>query len=166
MKGLLAASAIAISVLVTPAGATTLAVWEGFVYVKTATSACTDQTGPGGGFNTGFFASALHAVFKPAGVVDNGPDSKLLLITNRSALHHIWAGKPFGVGNIPGTGFGGTANIFTWNSKFTSATISPPAPTASTQTVVLNAKIATFFGVAGCTVTVSGSLSHRPNLSY
>jgi hypothetical protein len=153
-----------------PASATTLAVWEGFVYVtdvKEATvGACTGTTGPGGGVTTGFFTSAFHAVFKPAGLVDNGADTKLLLITNRSAFHHLWQGKAFGPGNIPTTGFGGTANIFTYTSTFKSASISPAAPTATTQTVVLKAKVSNFFDNADCTVTLIGSLSNRPNLSY
>jgi hypothetical protein len=169
-KLLWGAAAIGIAAVATPAAATEQAVWEGFVYLtnvkETTAGACTGKTGPGGGLDTGFFASALHAVFKPAGLVNNGADTKLLLITNRSAFHHLWAGKSFGPGNVPSTGFGGTANIFTYTSTFVTAILTPAAPTAKTPTIVLKAKISNFFGSTGCTATIAGSLGNRPNLSY
>jgi hypothetical protein len=166
----LAVASILAALMATPASATTLAVWEGFVYVTATTEltpgACA-RSGQRPGFETGFYADAFRAVFRPAGLVDNGDDTRLLLVTPRSAFHHLWVGKAFSnSNNVPSTGLGGTAHKFDYATKFAGTTLTPAVPTVSTQTVILQARVTNLFGTADCTVTLKGSLSNRPGLTF
>jgi hypothetical protein len=135
-------------------------VWEGELYLETVTPACAT-----GDFRTGFFSSHFHAVFRPANLGDNGPDTFLSLITPRSAFQYTFPGQDFGNGTFSATGIGGTAKVFTWNtSKFTLASVKPAQLAPNTQTIVLKAKITNFLSNAACTVTVIAGLGLRPNL--
>jgi hypothetical protein len=138
----------------------TLAVWEGELFVRTASAACKPQ-----GIDGGFFANHWHAVFKPRGIGTNGTDTKFSALNQRSAFQLTWHSRPFGNGVVDGTGIGGTANLTTWKVTFSGATMSPPVPVPTTPTVILRATIANFSGITGCTVTVVATLGLRPNLN-
>lgn len=129
-------------------------VWQGDLFIIVSNATCAANNLPVGAF--------FRAVFKPANIDDNGTDTKLSLIGSRNAQRYLLAGKAFGNGTFSGTGIGTTADHFTWNSVFTAASAAP-APTINTQAVTLKATIATFDDIAGCTLTIHGSLGKRPN---
>jgi hypothetical protein len=147
------------AVIIYPAVAAQV-VWQGDLFIKEMHGeACVS-----GDFQTGQYASYFRAVFKPANLGDNGPNTKLSIVTPRSALQYQWNAASFGPATVTGTQIGGTANVVTSTATFLVANLSPAAPTEDTQTVVIRAKIQDFFGNAGCTVRLIGSLGNRPGL--
>lgn len=129
-------------------------VWQGDMFVTAVTSACAAD----GLVVNDFF----RAVYKPRNLVDNGVDTKLSLVGPRNAQRYMVANGPLtGTGNYQATMITSRANVDSWNGGFSAASVLP-TPTATTQTVVVKVTLNTFGDVAGCTVTLKGSLGNRP----
>lgn len=129
-------------------------VWQGDMFITAASTACAAD-----GWTINDY---MRAVYRPANLVDNGIDSKLSLIGPRNAQRYLVANAAFaGSGTYQGVMITSRANLQSWTSTFSSATVMP-TPTATTQTVVVKATINNFGDVIGCKVTLRGSLGRRP----
>jgi hypothetical protein len=135
------------------------ALWEGELYVETASAGCASDD-----VRTGFFSSHYHAVFRPRNIGDNGTDTKLALYTPRSAFTLSWVGKNYGNATVNGTEIGGSANAFPVTMTFSGTSMAPSSIAAATPTVVLKGKIKSFWNDPNCTVTFVAGLGRRPNL--
>lgn len=135
------------------------AVWQGDLFMVATSSSCNPDTD-----RAGRDATYVHAVFKPAGVAQNGPDTKLAIhINGRAAFHFQWTNKSFGPGATKRRQIGGTANFSEGQGVFTEATATP-IPALGRQTIVIQATMKDFLGNTGCTVEFKGSLGFRSGL--
>ena len=146
---------LVLSGLMVPAQATE--VWQGTMFVTAANSPCRAD-----GVVVGDF---YLAVYRPRNVEDNGVDTRLALFTTRSANRYIVINKPFdGNGRYEGIRVSTTALVQDWSGNFSGATVNPPSPTPSTQTVEITVTFTKFNNNSGCTATLVGSLTNRPAL--
>jgi hypothetical protein len=82
----------------------------------------------------------------------------------RSAARYSVVGNFAGSGGYAATAIGSSASLFSWSGAFSQASVKPAAPTAATATLVVRVRLANFFNVASCTLTLQGSLGKRPDL--
>jgi hypothetical protein len=132
--------------------------WQGDLFVTTATSQCTTVQGSPNVTVNDFF----RAVFRPAGVSDNGPDSKLALYHPRNAHHIEIDNKALtGSGNFAGRWITGGGNFVSYAGTYVAASATP-APAIGVETVVVHVQVRKFGNTVGCNVTLHGSLGNRP----
>jgi hypothetical protein len=153
MKRLMLASMLLAGTIST---ASAVEVWQGDLFATAATTECAAVS-----WSVNEFA---RAIFRPANVTDNGPNSVLVVLGGRSAQRYSVTGNLAGNGSYSATAIGSSTNIFSWNGAFSQASVKPAAPTATTVTLVVKARLANFFNVANCTLTLQGSLGKRPDL--
>ena len=131
--------------------------WQGDLFVTAATAACNGPSTPG--LTVGEF---MRAVFRPRGVSDNGANTKLALFLARNTHHVEIAHKALtGAGNYAARWVTGSGNFLIYTGQYAAASTTP-APTDTTQTVVVAVQLKGFGGIAACNVTLRGSLGLRP----
>ncbi len=151
MKYILAAAAVAFAT--TSANA---AVWQGQLFIMTATSACNAR-----GTNAGDFS---QAVYSPLGKVGNGgtQDQLAIFFPRGSAFLVVPAlggalNKATKV-NVTAINSNATGGPATWS--VTALTVTQPVQAGTP--VKISFGVSNFLSVSGCTVTLSGTLAPRP----
>jgi hypothetical protein len=153
MKGSLVAAVI---VAASASPAFSAQVWQGDLFLTGVAAACKDS-----GFAENDF---MRAVFKPAGIEDNGTDSRLLLVGTRNAVRiAVTNGSFAGSGSYTGAAFSSQASQLSWTGTFAGVKIKP-APSVNVASLSFQMKVTSFFDIKGCTVTLKGSLGVRPGL--
>jgi hypothetical protein len=135
--------------------ASAVEVWQGDLFITTANATCREN-----GVNVNDF---VRAVYRPANVSDNGPDARLSLVGTRNAQRYSFTGVLVdGGGSYNGQIISSTANYGTWSDTYQGAKVRPVTPAVTTPTVTFKIVIKQYATFAGCNVTLSGSLGHRP----
>ena len=141
---------LALTFLVAMTGAATAKEnWQGEVMVRVLTGAACAEENLQVGDN--YLSNYL-----PEGIADNGPNSFLSFLTRRSAFAMRFAStEP----NSPYAGIKltGRGNFFPRNGLLVSFATTPANVTATTPTLVINARISNWEGVLGCTATIRGA---------
>jgi len=153
---------IGLLVLLLPqlAEAATYAVWQGDAVISAATPACQAAAGGQDRISAG---TVLRSLLRPAGIADNGNDSRLLFMHDSSAV----VGLDLAGGlNLPGTGSFAAYGFATYDGTTSSAPLKtnvggqyrafslvPSNPSAATTYIRLTGTIDGFLFITGCTVT-------------
>ena len=140
-------------VLFTATSANAVVEFRGGFFVTAANAACIAV-----GNNVGDFGAAR---FRPNGVSNNGPHSKLSLFYTVFASNYTRLNNKFvnSFKNVDGTsvGFGG----FTFAAQV-KIKMKPKTPTASTKFVTMEGSIKDYTGDAGCDIDFRAALTRRP----
>jgi hypothetical protein len=137
------------------APASAVEVWQGDLFLTVVGGACK----PNWGVN-----DFVRAVFRPANLSDNGPDSRLALFSTRVVQRYTVAGGPFKSGSFAATGIFSSTNMPNWTGTLSQVNVKPATQTASTPSVTIKARISNFSDIDGCIVTLEGVLGKRPDL--
>jgi hypothetical protein len=130
-------------------------VWQGDAFIVKRTTTCTTNNWEVGDF--------FRTVLRPANVGTNDTSSRLTLIGSRNAQRFFMVDQELaGTGTYTGIFITSMAGFISWPDGTFAAAKVKPAPTPTTQTLSLNIRLDKFSGLAGCTVTLQGSLNLRP----
>ena len=130
-------------------------VWQGDAFIVKRTATCKTNN-----WEVGHFA---RAVLRPANVGTNDASSRLTLIGDRNAQRYFMVDQELsGSGTYTGIFITSMGGFISWPDGTFAAAKIKPAPTPTTQTLSLNIRLNNFSGLAGCTVTLEGSLNLRP----
>ena len=156
MKRLLKAGIAGVLLAAATSSASAIEVWQGNLFITAANAACA------GNWSANQF---FTAVYRPAGLSDNGPSTMLALFGQRTAMSYVVDGALSGNGTYTGRRLLSSAGFFFWeNGTYSQATVTPASVSKITKTVVIRVKLATFANTGNCTVTLQGSLGKRPDL--
>ncbi|MGO9485131.1 MAG: hypothetical protein ACLPX9_11190 [Rhodomicrobium sp.] len=154
MKRTLTAGVLSLAIAAVAGGAATAQVWQGDVFFTKTTSTCNTDGDAVGDFGQG--------VFSPVGT--NGNSDRFALFSGRgSALQFTPSTGPlngatsFTITLISHT-YGAGQETVTSKAGVGPLTVSPPAPTASNQTVTISGPVKNFANISGCNVTLQGTL--------
>jgi hypothetical protein len=134
------------------ARAETVFVGNSFIDAVTGGASCT---------STFVVGDSARVIWRPRGL-GNGADSQLTYYGSRSAFHMHLSNNDFKTGvNYAGHSIGSTGNIGTNTGGIVDWSQAPAAVAAGTPTVKVVAKIANFFRINPCTVTLRVNLIRR-----
>jgi hypothetical protein len=150
----LAAAVLAGGLAAEPAAAAPT-VWQGDLFITSATSACTSFD-----INT---ASFFRAVYRPDIAPPPAGQAKeaLSIVSGRSAVI-LEASTLRGKGAPSSIVIGSEAEFFGPETISVNLTITPSTIKATTPAVEISGSINNFFNISGCTVGVVGALGLRP----
>lgn len=158
------ASAITAIALATAAttGAAAGPVWQGDMFLSTATPTPCNQGGA-------YAGDSVQAIFAPMGSGNNPKQDQLAVFFPRGSAHLI---EPTSGGSLNNAASVTVISInndakekVNQNQNLSPISVSPQAPSAGTP-VTISLQVPNFTNVTGCTVTFSGILTQRPgNLS-
>lgn len=136
--------------------------WIGNIFVSAVAvpSKCLNSNGSSvadvGDYYRGLFRPAVSGL-------DNGADSYLALVGQRSSFTIMVPNNTFQAGINYGSSYVSSSLSFGSNSAgITRWTQSPATPTATTNSINITATLANFWNVKGCTVTLRGALTLAP----
>ena len=136
-------------------------VWQGTAFIKTVSSACTTA-------NVVAVGSEYVTVYRPiiAGSAANTGNEALSFQTPRSLQQYY---TPSGsnqslrtAGTASISGVGSHASSFTATGTY-ALKFTPAAPALTTPQIYITGTLQTFWGVTGCTVSLTASLDLRIN---
>jgi hypothetical protein len=134
--------------------ASAVEVWQGDLFISAATTQCASA-----GFAKDDF---FRAVYRPANISDNGAAARLTLLTPRAAARIAATEGDFvRNGDYSGKFFSSRAGLLEWDSTILTENIGAVTETSPRVDVLLGMR--NFTGVVGCSVTVRGTLTHRPD---
>lgn len=145
--------ALAFAATLQPARAESL--WVGTAFVTEATSVC------GSAATVGDFA---RLIYRPAGTsLGNDADSTLAYITSRASVTMFVPNNTFRANiNYSGQSISSQVTITTRTGGILGWTLSPSVLATSTPRASLTARLANFFAVSGCTVSLQANLAKIP----
>lgn len=127
------------------------------MFVTAANAACAAENHSVGEF--------FRAVYRPRNVEDNGVDTRLMLLSPRTAQRYVRTNAPFVSGaSYAGSRFTSAAGFESFNGVLSAVSVVPALPTVATFTVTVRLTVSNFAGLPGCTATIAGSLTNRPDL--
>lgn len=126
--------------------------WQGTFMVNAVNAGC-----------NGEFVVGDHflALYMPANISNNGPNSFVAMVRQRQATSLKVVGLPAANKNYSAMTIGGRGEQITSAGKFNSFSTTPATVTGTTPTLVINAVITNFQEITGCTATVRGALVQR-----
>ena len=127
--------------------------WQAVLVVKATSPECAAS-----GIAVG---QRYQSTLRPAGVADNGADSGLTFIGNRTGVHILKPGSLTAGTAHTETVIGGRGLALTTASTSV-VTMSPAVPLATTPNVRLSITIDNWIATAGCTATLEGGYIKRP----
>ena len=153
-----AMTAIALATAATT-GAAGGPVWQGDMFLNTATPTQCNQGGA-------YAGDSVQAIFAPMGPGNNPKQDQLAVFFPRGSAHLI---EPTSGGALNNASSVTVVSITRkamqktdQNQNLSPIKISPPAPSAGTASVSISLKVPNFTNVTGCTVTFSGILTPPP----
>jgi hypothetical protein len=151
MRRLAKAGVAGILLAAATTSASAIEVWQGNLFITVANPACA------GNWTANQF---FTAVYRPAGLSDNGPNTLLALFGQRTAMSYAVEGALSGNGTYTGRRFLSSAFFTFWeNGTYSQATVTKIA-----KTVLVKVRLKKFGNSGDCTVTLQGSLGKRPDL--
>ena len=127
--------------------------WQGtFMVTAVAGTACTGEVVIGDHF---------IAMYTPANVSDNGPNTHLAFYRPRSAWSLRVAGLPTANETYAAMQIGSRGGFDPSSGRVLAFSTAPASVVATTPIVAINTRISNFHNVTGCTATIQGALVRR-----
>jgi hypothetical protein len=158
MKYTLTTAALVLAMTVA-ADAADPTVWQGEMFVSTATPQCTSA-----GIIVG---DSYRAIFAPKGLPDSPTSDQIAFFFPRATAQIVpKSGTLNGAKSVTVTAILPSASLWTESPTGHSYTVSPTTIKATTPSVTITATMSKFW-LSGCSTTLSGNLSRRPgNLQF
>jgi hypothetical protein len=146
----------AILLAATTSSASAIEVWQGHLFITGTNPACENADWKVNDY--------FNAVYRPAGLSDNGTSTLLALFKPRTAMTYAVSGALSGNGTYTATRIAPAGNAFEWNATYSNAVVGPGSVTDTTKTVVIRVRLTKFANSGNCALMLQGSLGKRPDL--